>query len=176
MATSPTAQNTDFTRDVLGRYTCNGLDEARPDVNPFDVIVIGGGSFGPIFAQHLLYRDPTRARRTLVLEAGRFVLPEHVQNLPMLGLSVPPAISVDLGVRAPRSGACPGSQTCQAASPVWPTASAAVPSTSAAGRRSSSPLSCRRRGLLPSSPSSMALCRAARSGTSVRRPSRSAPM
>ena len=100
MATSSTAQNTDFTRDVLGRYTCNGLDEARPDVNPFDVIVIGGGSFGPIFAQHLLYRDPTRVRRTLVLEAGRLVLPEHVQNLPMLGLSVPPAISVDLGTRA----------------------------------------------------------------------------
>jgi hypothetical protein len=100
MATSPTAQNTDFTRDVLGRYTCNGLDEARPDINPFDVIVIGGGSFGPIFAQHLLYRDPTRVRRTLVLEAGRLVLPEHVQNLPMLGLSVPPAISVDEGTRA----------------------------------------------------------------------------
>jgi choline dehydrogenase-like flavoprotein len=98
MATSPTAQNTDFTRDVLGRYTCNGLDEARPDINPFDVIVIGGGSFGPIFAQHLLYHDSTRARRTLVLEAGRLVLPEHVQNLPMLGLSVPPAISVDPGV------------------------------------------------------------------------------
>jgi hypothetical protein len=81
MATSPTAQYTDFTRDVLRRYTCNGLDEACPDVNPFDVIVIGGGSFGPIFAQHLLYHEPTRARRTLVLEVGRLVLPEHVQNL-----------------------------------------------------------------------------------------------
>ena len=26
--TSPTPQTTDFTRDVLGRYICNGLDEA----------------------------------------------------------------------------------------------------------------------------------------------------
>jgi hypothetical protein len=28
MPTSPTSQFTDFTRDVLGRYICNGLDEA----------------------------------------------------------------------------------------------------------------------------------------------------
>jgi hypothetical protein len=68
MATSSTPQVTDFTRDVIGRYVCDGLDEAlhsadvhalRPDgssqedARPFDVIVIGGGSFGPILAQHL---------------------------------------------------------------------------------------------------------------------------
>jgi hypothetical protein len=62
------------------------------------VIILGGGSFGPIFAQHLLYSDTTRARRTLVLEAGRLVLAEHVQNLPMLGLNVPPPTIVDPGV------------------------------------------------------------------------------
>ena len=28
-ATSSTPQVTDFTRDVMGRYICNGLDEAR---------------------------------------------------------------------------------------------------------------------------------------------------
>jgi len=28
MPTSPTAQYTDFSKDVLGRYVCNGLDEA----------------------------------------------------------------------------------------------------------------------------------------------------
>jgi hypothetical protein len=63
--TSSSPQNTDFTRDVLGRYICNGLDEAlassdtslNPNARPFDVIVVGGGSFGPIFAQHLLYAD-----------------------------------------------------------------------------------------------------------------------
>ena len=51
MVTNATAQGTDFTRDVLGRYLCNGLDEAirsadsgaRPDARPFDIIVLGGG-------------------------------------------------------------------------------------------------------------------------------------
>jgi len=28
--TSPTPQTTDFTRDVLGRYICNGLDIKSP--------------------------------------------------------------------------------------------------------------------------------------------------
>jgi choline dehydrogenase-like flavoprotein len=105
MATSATATDTDFTHDVLGRYLCNGLDEALastdptrgPNARPFDVIVLGGGSFGPIFAQHLLYRDPTKRRRILVLEAGRFLVPEHVQNLPMIGLNVPPPITADSG-------------------------------------------------------------------------------
>ena len=100
MATSATPQNTDFSRDILGRYVCNGLDEALASANahPFDIIVLGGGSFGPIFAQHLLYRDTTRARRILILEAGRFALPEHVQNLPMLGLNPPPPTNTDPGV------------------------------------------------------------------------------
>jgi hypothetical protein len=34
MPTSPTPQTTDFTRDVLGRYTCNGLDEALASTRP----------------------------------------------------------------------------------------------------------------------------------------------
>ena len=97
---------TPFHRDVLGRYVCNGLDEAlassdpslNPNARPFDVIVVGGGSFGPILAQHLLYADQTRSRRTLVLEAGRLMLTEHVQNLPVLGLNVPGPVSVDPGV------------------------------------------------------------------------------
>ncbi len=99
MATSPNPQLTDFSIDLFGRYVCNGLDEAlrstdknalrpdgspQPDARPFDVIVIGGGSFGPIFAQHLLSADKTRSHRILVLEAGRFALPEHFQNLPMM--------------------------------------------------------------------------------------------
>ena len=29
MATAAFPQTTDFSRDVLGRYVCNGLDEAR---------------------------------------------------------------------------------------------------------------------------------------------------
>jgi hypothetical protein len=99
MPTTSTVQDTDFTHDVLGRYVCNGLDEALASAaaHPFEVIVVGGGSFGPIFAQHFMYRDSTRARRILILEAGRFTLPEHVQNMPMLGLNVPGPTTVDPG-------------------------------------------------------------------------------
>ena len=49
---------------------------------PFDLIIIGGGSFGSVLAAHLFNRDRTQAHRILVLEGGPFVLPEHVQNLP----------------------------------------------------------------------------------------------
>ena len=105
MPTTAVPQATDFTLDVVGRYTCNGLDEAlasadatlRPNARPFDVIVIGGGSFGPIVAQHLFANDPTRTRRILVLEAGRYALPEHVQNLPSLGLNAPGPTNIDPG-------------------------------------------------------------------------------
>src|SRR5215475_15794474 len=87
MATSPTPQYTDFSKDVLGRYVCNGLDEAlrstssRPDARPFDIIIVGGGSFGGVLAQHLFTADVAHQHRILVLEAGRLALPEHVQNL-----------------------------------------------------------------------------------------------
>src|SRR5262249_10778940 len=88
--TCPSSQRTDFTLDVTGRYVCNGLDEANrstdrsvaPDAKPFDYIVIGGGSFGSVFASHIFNLDQTRAHRVLVLEAGPFLFPEHVQNLP----------------------------------------------------------------------------------------------
>jgi choline dehydrogenase-like flavoprotein len=100
MASSKTAQLTDFTVDILGRYMCNGLDEAmhstdknaqRPDgspqndARPFNAIIIGGGSFGGVLVQHLLYADKTNSYRILVLEAGRHSLPEHFQNLPLNG-------------------------------------------------------------------------------------------
>lgn len=100
--TSTTPQVTDFTRDVFGRYVCNGLDEAlrstdgtvRADAKPFDVIIVGGGTFGPILAHQLFQRDHERRHRILVLEGGPFVVPEHVQNLPLMGLGVPPPTSI----------------------------------------------------------------------------------
>src|SRR4030095_14363045 len=87
LMTSPTAQYTDFSRDVLGRYICNGFDEAMQSTQgagarPFDIVIVGGGSCAAALAQHILYRDSFRNHRVLVLEAGPFVLPEHVQNLP----------------------------------------------------------------------------------------------
>ena len=97
MATSPQPQKTDFSFDVMGRYVCNGLDEAlrttdtnlRPDARPFDFIVVGGGTFGSVLASHLFSQDKTHAHRILVLEAGQLTLPEHQQNLPMINPGEP---------------------------------------------------------------------------------------
>src|SRR6266849_339970 len=66
---------------------------------PFDTIVIGGGAFGSIVAQHLLSNDQSRNHRILVPDAGPFVLPEHVQDLPMLGLDVTDPAIGDPGTR-----------------------------------------------------------------------------
>jgi choline dehydrogenase-like flavoprotein len=109
MVTSAMPQTTDFSRDVLGRYVCNRLDEAmrstdpavlRPDgrpqieAQPFDMIVIGGGTFGAVIAEHIAFRDRSRDHRILVLEGGPLVLGEHVQNLPVIGLNPPTASSI----------------------------------------------------------------------------------
>ncbi len=110
MATTATSPTTEFTRDVLGRYVCNGLDEARasadrgrrPDARPFDVIIVGGGTFGAALAEHLWFRDKAHRHRILALEGGPFLLPEHVQNLPVVGLGVADATSLaDLWRRSP---------------------------------------------------------------------------
>jgi choline dehydrogenase-like flavoprotein len=101
MAQPLTTEKTTFTRDVLGRYLCNTWEEAiqsmsaRPDARPFDVIIVGGGSFGSVLAQSLFYDDAqAKKRRILVLEAGLLAVPEHVQNLPVVGLGVPGATSI----------------------------------------------------------------------------------
>jgi len=101
--TTPVAQHTDFSRDVLGRYVCNGLDEAiastsGSDGRPFDIVIIGGGSFGSALALHALSRDRSRDHRILVLDAGPYVVAEHVENLPGLGLRPPPPSETDGGV------------------------------------------------------------------------------
>jgi choline dehydrogenase-like flavoprotein len=96
------SEYTHFSRDTLGRWICNTLDEALGSTSerPYDVIIIGGGSFGAVFAQHLFERDrQTNRHRILVLEAGPFDLPEHVQNIALLGLG-PPAPSSIAALRA----------------------------------------------------------------------------
>src|SRR5215207_5298198 len=97
-----TTEDLTFTHDVLGRYLCNTFDEmlatidsnARAaaglpaaDLRPFDFIIVGGGTFGAALAEHLWFRATNRSERILVLEAGPFLLPEHLQNLPALGLN-----------------------------------------------------------------------------------------
>ena len=105
METNSDPQKTDFSLDIFGRFVCDGLDEAlksadtsaHPDARPFDIIVIGGGSFGAIFAEHLFRKDVTHRHRILVLDAGPFLLPEHVQNLPMMGITAPGPVQNDPG-------------------------------------------------------------------------------
>lgn len=98
-----TSPDNDFTRDALGRYVLNTFDEMlvtidpnarntaglppRGDLRQFDFIIIGGGTFGAAVAEQLWFRSSSRSERILVLEGGPFLLPEHVQNLPALGLN-----------------------------------------------------------------------------------------
>jgi hypothetical protein len=87
------SESTSFTLDNMGRFLCNTLQEARDSTSQsvagrtrdFDVIIIGGGTFGSVVAEHLFIADATRSRRILVLEAGPFALPEHAQNMPFMG-------------------------------------------------------------------------------------------
>jgi len=87
------AETTTFTLDNMGRFLCNTLQEATDSAavtvagrpREFDVIVIGGGTFGAVIASRLMLNDATHSRRILVLEAGPFTLPEHFQNMPFLG-------------------------------------------------------------------------------------------
>ena len=93
------AQPTDFSLDVLGRYICNTFDEAKTASEPpsggrpFDFIIVGGGTFGSALAEHLWFRSIGRSERVLVLDAGPFLVPEHVQNLPAIGLDAGDAVN-----------------------------------------------------------------------------------
>ena len=87
---APIILSTTFSLDDIGRYVCNTFDEAKAaqdpaahaDARPFDIIVVGGGSFGAVAATHLFDIDTSHRYRILILEAGPLALPEHVQNLP----------------------------------------------------------------------------------------------
>ena len=80
---STDVQRTTFSVDVLGRYVCNTLDEAL-STGVFDVIVLGSGMYGGYLAQ----QAAQNGKRVLVLEAGPFLVSEHVQNLARIGLHV----------------------------------------------------------------------------------------
>jgi choline dehydrogenase-like flavoprotein len=88
-------ERTSFTKDVQGRYLCNDITEANAWRNSggraFDIIVIGGGTFGAAIAEHLWFRQKQTGGglRTLVIEAGLFTVPEHVQNTGIQGFTDP---------------------------------------------------------------------------------------
>src|SRR5256885_4247117 len=78
-------QDTTFAVDVMGRYICNTWDEAVNNGGvAFDAVVIGAGMFGAYCAQKI-YRHANL--RVLVLDAGSFLVSEHVQNLSKIGLN-----------------------------------------------------------------------------------------
>jgi choline dehydrogenase-like flavoprotein len=85
-------QDTTFSLDVLGRYVCSTWDEAVNNGGvAFDAVVIGAGMFGAYCAEKI-YRHANV--RVLVLDAGSFLVSEHVQNLARVGLNTAGAVQV----------------------------------------------------------------------------------
>ena len=74
-------QQTDFGYDVVPRYICNNWDEiaAAQGVGayPFDAIVIGAGMFCGYAAEKLYRGGAGAALRTLLIDAGAFLLQSH---------------------------------------------------------------------------------------------------
>jgi len=83
-------QQTEFSHDMLGRWVCSTWPEVSNNGgDPFDVVVLGAGMFGGYIADKLYRRGENLGLRVLVIEAGSFLLPSHVQNMPRLGLNSP---------------------------------------------------------------------------------------
>jgi len=83
-------QQTAFSYDILGRWACSTWQEvANNGGDPFDVVVIGAGMFGGYIAEKLYRRGEGVGLRVLLLDAGSFLVPTHVQNLPRLALGAP---------------------------------------------------------------------------------------
>src|SRR5260370_8911743 len=79
-------QQTSFSHDMLGRWVCSNWPEVSNNGgDPFDVVVIGAGMFGGYVADKLYRRGENVGLRILVVDAGSFLLPTHVQNLPRVG-------------------------------------------------------------------------------------------
>ena len=91
-------QETTFSLDVPGRYVCSTWEEAVNNGGAaFDAVVLGAGMFGGYCAEKLYRKGAERRLRVLVLEAGGYLVSEHVQNLARIGLNVPGAITADPG-------------------------------------------------------------------------------
>jgi len=86
----PDVQRTTLGLDVLSRFVCNTWEEATANgTRHFDAVVIGAGMFGGYCAEKIYEFGEENGLKILVLEAGPFLIPTHVQNLPNIGLNVP---------------------------------------------------------------------------------------
>jgi choline dehydrogenase-like flavoprotein len=86
----PDVQRTTLGVDVLGRFVCNAWDEATAGgTRHFDAIVIGAGMFGGYAAEKIYRWGAGNNLKVLVLDAGSFLVPTHLQNLPDIGLYPP---------------------------------------------------------------------------------------
>jgi choline dehydrogenase-like flavoprotein len=86
----PDVQRTTLGLDVLSRFIGNTWDEATAgSTRAFDAVVIGGGMFGGYCAEKIYRFGANNNLKVLVLDAGPFLIPTHVQNLPNMGLDVP---------------------------------------------------------------------------------------
>ena len=84
-------QHTTFSIDAIGRHLCSTWDEATASGGaPFSAVIIGAGMYGAYCAAKLYRQHPSK--RILLLDAGRFLVSEHVQNLGRIGLNVPSPI------------------------------------------------------------------------------------
>ena len=127
-------QQTAFSLDAVGRYVCSTWDEATLNGGPpFTAVVVGAGMYGAYCATKIVRLDPTA--RVLLLDAGRFLVSEHVQNLANIGFNVPGAIppASDPGVARELVWGIPwrGNTTSR----VWRTAREGNRSSGAAGAR-----------------------------------------
>ena len=84
-------QETTFSVDALGRFVCSTWSEATASGGPpMSAVVVGGGMYGAYCATKIFREKP--GKRVLVLDAGHFLVSEHVQNLGRIGLNVPDPI------------------------------------------------------------------------------------
>ena len=94
-------QQTTFGLDIIPRFVCSTWEEATTNPENIDVVVLGSGMYGGYCASKIYNLSKEkfngRALRVLVLEAGAFLVPEHGQNIPDLGLNGPSEIDVSSG-------------------------------------------------------------------------------
>jgi len=90
-------QDTAFATDAFSRFFCSTWAEATGSGGPpFNAVVVGAGAYGAYLAARLRRSRP--GARVLLLDAGSFLVGEHVQNLGRIGFDVPAPIAQDPGV------------------------------------------------------------------------------